>query len=68
MTSETLQVSGVRCERCVIRLGSALQTLDGIEFANANLMGQVMLSWDEEKLPRDEIVAALRRAGFQPVS
>jgi copper chaperone CopZ len=68
VTSETLQVSGVRCERCVMRLGSALQTLDGIEFANANLMGQVMLSWDEEKLPREEIVAALRRAGFQPVS
>jgi copper chaperone CopZ len=68
VTSETLQVSGVRCERCVMRLGSALQTLDGIEFANANLMGQVMLSWDEKKLPREEIVAALRGAGFQPVS
>jgi copper chaperone CopZ len=68
MTSETLQVSGVRCERCVLRLGSALQNLDGIEFANANLMGQVMLSWDEEKLPRETIVAALQRAGFQPVS
>lgn len=68
MTSEILQVSGVRCERCVMRLGSALQTLDGIEFANANLMGQVMLSWDEKKLPREEIVAALRGAGFQPVS
>jgi hypothetical protein len=51
-----------------MRLGSALQTLDGIEFANANLMGQVMLSWDEKKLPREEIVAALRGAGFQPVS
>ena len=68
MTSETLQVSGVRCERCVLRLGSALQTLEGIEFANANLMGQVMLSWDEEKLPRAAIVEALQRAGFQPVS
>jgi copper chaperone CopZ len=68
VTSETLQVSGVRCERCVLRLGSALQKLDGIEFANANLMGQVMLSWDEEKLPREVIVDTLQRAGFQPVS
>jgi copper chaperone CopZ len=68
VTSETLQVSGVRCERCVLRLGSALQKLDGIEFANANLMGQVMLSWDEGKLPRETIVAALQRAGFQPIS
>jgi hypothetical protein len=52
----------------VLRLASALQKLDGIEFANANLMGQVMLSWDEEKLPRKAIVETLQRAGFQPVS
>ena len=63
--SETLQVTGVRCERCVMRLGSALQKLDGIESANANLMGQVTLSWDEERLPREEIVAALAKAGFR---
>jgi P-type Cu+ transporter len=68
VTSETLQVSGVRCERCVLRLGSALQKLDGIESANANLTGQLMLSWDEEKLPRETILTALERAGFQPVS
>lgn len=63
--SETLQVTGVRCERCVMRLGSALQKLDGLESANANLMGQVTLAWDEERLPREEIVAALAKAGFR---
>ena len=68
MISETLQVTGVRCERCVMRLGSALQKLEGIESANANLMGQVTLAWDEERLPREEIVAALERAGFRPLS
>ena len=65
--SETLQVTGVRCERCVMRLGSALQKLNGIESANANLMGQVTLAWDEERLPREEIVAALAKAGFRSV-
>jgi copper chaperone CopZ len=62
--SETIQVSGVRCERCVMRLGGALQKLEGIESANANLLGEVTLAWDEERLPREEIVAALARAGF----
>jgi copper chaperone CopZ len=66
VTSETLQVTGVRCERCIMRLGNALQKLEGIESANANLMGQVTLAWDEERLPREEIVAALERAGFRP--
>ena len=59
---------GVRCERCVMRLGGALQELDGIESANANLLGEVTLAWDEERLPREEIVAALARAGFQTAS
>jgi Cu+-exporting ATPase len=63
--SETIQVSGVRCERCVMRLGSALQRLDGLESANANLMGEVTLAWDEERLEREQIVAALERAGFR---
>jgi copper chaperone CopZ len=63
--TETLQVTGVRCERCVMRLGAALQPLQGIEFANANLMGQLTLSWNDEQLGREEIVAALNRAGFR---
>lgn len=68
VVSETLQVSGIRCERCVLRLGGALDKLDGIESANANLMGQVALAWDDERLQRDEIVAALDRAGFRAVT
>jgi copper chaperone CopZ len=64
MTSATIQVSGVRCERCIGRLAVALRAHDGIEYATANLMGEVALSWDEEKTSKDEIVAALRRSGF----
>ncbi|HEX2506418.1 MAG TPA: heavy-metal-associated domain-containing protein [Gaiellaceae bacterium] len=67
LQTETLQVSGVRCERCVLRLGAALEPLEGIEAANANLMGQVTLSWDDERIARDDIVTALGRAGFGPV-
>jgi copper chaperone CopZ len=66
--SETIQVSGIRCERCVMRLGHALEKLDGLESASANLVGDVMLAWDDERVERDEIVAALSRAGFPPVA
>jgi copper chaperone CopZ len=66
--SETMQVSGIRCERCVMRLGGALAGLDGLEAANANLLGQVSLSWDDERVQRREIVAALERAGFRPAA
>jgi copper chaperone CopZ len=66
--SETIQVSGIRCERCVLRLGNALRGLEGLEAANANLLGEVTLAWDEERIARVEILAALERGGFHPVS
>jgi copper chaperone CopZ len=65
--SETIHVSGIRCERCVMRLGGALQGHDGLEQAIANLMGQVQLTWDEEKTSREAILADLARAGFREI-
>lgn len=61
---ETLQVSGIRCERCVNRLAATLRGHDGLESANANLMGQVSLQFDDEKTTRDALVAAMAKAGF----
>jgi copper chaperone CopZ len=63
--SETIQVSGIRCERCVMRLAHALEGHEGLEAANANLMGQVMLVWDDEHTNRDAILGAMARAGFR---
>ena len=66
--TDTIQVTGVRCERCVMRLGASLEGLDGLEGANANLMGQVTLAWDDERLARKDILDALERGGFTPVA
>jgi copper chaperone CopZ len=66
--TETLQVTGIRCEKCVHRLAGALQGHDGLEYANANLMGQVTLSWDDERTTREELLAAMSRAGFRELS
>lgn len=65
VVSETIQVSGVRCERCVGRLAGALSGHEGLEAANATLMGQVQLSWDDERTSREALVEALARAGFR---
>ena len=62
--TDTIQVSGVRCERCVIRLAHALEAQDGLESANANLMGQVTLAWDDTQTSREAIVDRLAKAGF----
>ena len=62
--TETIQVGGVRCERCVMRLARALEGHEGLESANANLMGQLALAWDDERTSRDAIVERLTKAGF----
>jgi copper chaperone CopZ len=65
--TETLQVTGIRCERCVMRLAATLEGQEGLEQANATLMGQVTLSWDDARTSRDDLLAAMARGGFRPV-
>jgi len=63
--TETLQVTGIRCERCVHRLAGVLRDHEGLEQANANLLGQVVLTWDDERTTREALLAALGRGGFR---
>jgi len=63
--SETIQVSGIRCEKCVMRLAKTLEGAEGLESANANLMGQVLLTWDDGRTSREAIVEAMARGGFR---
>ena len=63
--TETIQVSGIRCEQCVLRLAKSLEGAEGLEYANANLMGQVLLSYDDERTTRDALVELLARGGFR---
>jgi copper chaperone CopZ len=63
--TETIQVSGIRCERCVNRLAAALGGHEGLESASANLMGQVTLAWDDERTDREALLAKLASAGFR---
>jgi copper chaperone CopZ len=65
LVSETIQVGGIRCEKCVLRLAKTLEGTEGLEAANANLMGQVLLTYDDERTTRDALVAAMARGGFR---
>lgn len=63
--TETLRVTGIRCERCVGRLAQSLQGHDGLESANASLVGDVTLAWDDDRTSREAILDAMARAGFR---
>ena len=64
--SESIEVTGIRRERCVQRLARTVLTgHDGLESANATLMGQVTLAWDDERTSREALLAAMARGGFR---
>jgi len=65
--SETIQVKGIRCERCMARLGHVLKGHEGLGSANATLAGEVTLAWDDEVTSRDALLQAMARGGFKEV-
>jgi copper chaperone CopZ len=65
--TETIQLTGVRCERCVMRLAKMLEEHEGLEAANANLLGQVTLTWDDKRTTRQALLEAIARGGFREV-
>lgn len=66
--TETIQVSGIRCERCVMRLGSVLDGEEGLESASATLMGAVTISWDDEQTSREALLETMSRSGFRELA
>jgi copper chaperone CopZ len=61
--TETFEVEGIRCERCVQKLATALGGVDGLAGASANLMGDVTLAYDAPEV-RSAAIAAIEAAGF----
>jgi copper chaperone CopZ len=65
LVEDTIQVSGIRCERCVMRLAKMLEDHEGLEAANATLMGEVRLTWDDERTSREALLESMARGGFR---
>jgi len=57
-------VNGIRCERCVMRLAKTLEGHDGLEFANATLLGAVTVVYDDARTSREALLGRMARAGF----
>jgi hypothetical protein len=51
-----------------MRLAKVLEGHDGLESANANLLGEVSLSWDDERTSREALLAAMGRGGFRELT
>ena len=47
-----------------MRLGKSLEGHEGLEAANANLLGELTLTWDDDRTSREALIAAMARGGF----
>lgn len=66
MKKETLKISGMSCNHCVMRVANALKGLDGVMDASVSLEdgGRAEVSYDESRLGREKLVEAVAEAGY----
>ena len=66
--TETIKLTGITCSRCVMRLRHVLADHDGLEAANANLMGELTVTYDDERTSREALLKEVARGGFREAS
>jgi copper chaperone CopZ len=65
IVQETIQLRGIRCERCVARLAKVLEGHEGLAAANANLQGRLNLTYDDTLTSREALLREMLRGGFR---
>jgi copper chaperone CopZ len=64
MRSIRMTIDGMSCGHCVARVTRALGALDGLEIENVRI-GAADLRFDPARRSVDDIVTALRDAGYE---
>ena len=66
MIKKTFIVSYMSCTNCVMKLESLEDTLDGVREINASYHKlQMIVEYDETKLTDQQIIAAMKKKGYQ---
>lgn len=65
METLTLTIKGMSCGHCVARVTKTLGAVDGLE-VDAVRIGAAELRYDPERRSVDDILEAVRDAGYEP--
>ncbi len=69
MIKKTFKVPDMTCTNCAMKLESLEDTLDGVKEINASYHKLLMvIEYDEAKLTEEQIIAAVKKKGYQAVS
>jgi copper chaperone len=64
MNDITLKIEGMSCQHCVMRVKKAIDAVQGVSKAEV-VIGQAVVSFDETKTSKEEISAAVEKAGYK---
>ena len=68
MIRKTFKVPDMSCTNCAMKLESLEDTLDGVKEINASYHKlEMVIVYDETKLTDEEIIAAVKKKGYQAV-
>jgi copper chaperone CopZ len=66
MIKKTFKVPDMTCTNCAMKLESLEDILDGVKEINASYHKlQMIVEYDESKLTDEQIIAAVRKKGYQ---
>ncbi len=62
----TLKTTGMHCRSCSMLVDMTLDDLDGVESSETDYVsGDTKVSFDAEQVSIDDLVAAIRSAGYE---
>lgn len=66
MIKKTFKVPDMSCSNCAMKLESLEDTLEGVKEINASYHRlQMTIEYDETRLTDEEIIAAVKKKGYQ---
>lgn len=68
MIKRTFKVPDMSCTNCAMKLESLEDTLEGVREINASYHRlEMVIIYDETKLSDEQIIAAVRKKGYQAI-
>ncbi len=68
MIKKTFKVPDMSCINCAMQLESLEDTLEGVEEIHASYYKlQMTIEYDESKLTDEQIIAAVKKKGYQAI-
>jgi len=68
MIKRTFKIPDMTCSNCAMKLESLEDTLEGVKEINASYHKlQMVIEYDESKLSDEQIIAAVKKKGYQAI-